>query len=465
MVDEAVRGLDSLKKVLVVKRTGGRVHWHPERDAWMEEEMARHRPVCPVERMDAEDALFLLYTSGSTGKPKGILHTQAGYLLQVAYTHKMVFDVRETDVYACVADVGWITGHSYIVYGPLCNGATSVMFEPTPLYPDAGRYWAMVERLKVTSFYTAPTAIRALMKFDAAQFVDRYDLSSLRVIGSVGEPINPASWLWYNKHVGRGRCAIVDTYWQTESGGHLITSLPGATPTKPGCATLPFFGIEPVLLDPLSGKELPADAPRPKVGVLAIKRPWPGIGRTVYGDHQRYLTTYMHVYPGYYFTGDGATIDKDDYIWITGRVDDVCNVSGHRIGTAELESALVNHPLCPEAAVIAIPHEIKGQCLYAFCVLRDGHEATPALRAELSQQVANEVGSFARPEAIVLVSGLPKTRSGKIMRRLLRKIAERNFDQLGDVTTLAEPQILESIIQAVKDLDGPQLTRGSTLGL
>ena len=451
-VDEAVRDLSWVRTVLVHKRTGGQTQrWVNGRDEWLHEAMARESNYCPCEWMDAEDPLFYLYTSGSTGRPKGIVHTQAGYLLYASVTQKLVFDVRPDDIYACMADMGWITGHSYILYGPLANGCTSLIFEPTPLYPDAGRYWHCVEKHKITQFYTSPTAIRALMKF-GTEFVKKYNLSSLRVLGSVGEPINPAAWQWYHENVGMGRCAIVDTFWQTETGGHLITTLPGAHAAKPGCAATPFFGIEPVLLDPISGAPLVWTKGESVTGLLCMARPWPGIGRTIYGDHERYLRTYMS-YPGFYFTGDSATKDADGYIWINGRVDDVLNVSGHRLGTAELENALVNHVACPEAAVIAVPHELKGQCVYAFCVLREGYEPSPELRVAFSQQVVKEVGAFARPEAVILCAGLPKTRSGKIMRRLLRKIAERDWDNLGDTSTLADPSLLQQIIDEIKAID------------
>ena len=396
--------------------------------------------------LDSEDNLFLLYTSGSTGKPKGMVHTQAGYLLYAAVTHKYTFDYREGDVYACVADVGWITGHSYIVYGPLANGATTFMFESTPMCPDAGRYWDMAQRHKFAQFYTAPTAIRAVQKFGDA-FVEKYDLSSLRVLGTVGEPINPEAWRWYYNVVGKGKCSIVDTYWQTEGGGHYLTGLPGCTPQKPGAASLPFFGHEFDIVDAESGKPM---AGNDVTGILVAKRPWPGLARTIYGDHQRYLNTYMKQYPGYYFTGDSATRDKDGYIWIGGRVDDVINVSGHRLGTAEVESALTTHDDVAEAAVIAVPHEVKGQGIFAYVILNEGVKNRGAEQLkEFVAVVRKEIGPFASPDTIVVVPGLPKTRSGKCMRRVLRKIACGESESLGDVSTLADPTIVPTLIELV----------------
>ncbi|KAL6080039.1 acetyl-coenzyme A synthetase 2 [Balamuthia mandrillaris] len=449
-VDEALLGCPDVKTVFVHKRTGANVPFHPPRDIDLKEAMDAQRPYCPCEAMDSDDPLFLLYTSGSTGKPKGLMHTIAGYLLYTSVTHRFVFDCHpDSDIYACVADVGWITGHSYIVYGPLCNGATTLMFESTPLYPDAGRYWDVVERHKVTIFYTAPTAIRAIMKA-GNDIVKKYDRSSLRILGSVGEPINPTAWKWYYEIVGEGKCSIVDTYWQTETGGILITSLPGAVPSKPGSAGLPFFGVQPALLDGQSGQPITETEAE---GLLALSHPWPGISRTVLGDHQRYLRTYMHAYKGYYFTGDGARRDSDGFYWITGRVDDVINVSGHRLGTAEIENSLVAHVSCNEAAVIAIPHDIKGSAIFCYCVLKERYEGTENLAAELKMEVRRHIGPFATPDHIVFVTGLPKTRSGKIMRRLLRKIAsgESSPEDLGDTSTLADESVVQHLIDTVNE--------------
>jgi len=412
----------------------------------LEDALKAQRPYCPAEPLDSEDTLFLLYTSGSTGTPKGMLHTQAGYLLFASLSHKYVFDYRPGDIYACVADVGWITGHSYIVYGQLCNGATTFMFESVPTYPDAGRYWDMVQRHKITQIYTAPTAIRTLMKFGADP-VKKYDRSSLRILGSVGEPINPEAWKWYNEVVGNGECAIVDTFWQTESGGHLLTPFPGATPTKPGSCTLPFFGIEVEVLS-TEGKVLEGNGVE---GVLAVKKPWPGIARTIFNNHERYLHAYMTAYPSYYFTGDGVIRDKDGYYWISGRVDDVINVSGHRLGSAEVESALVTHPACAEAAVVGYPHDIKGQGIFAYCILRMGYDESEDLVQELRNEVRKHIGGFAIPDLLIICPGLPKTRSGKIMRRILRKIAcrEASPEQLGDISTLADPDVVTELILKV----------------
>ncbi|MFP4511150.1 MAG: acetate--CoA ligase [Spirochaetaceae bacterium] len=442
-VDEAVMAAPSVRHVLVTKRTGVSVPLFPPRDVDLDEAMTQERPYCPAEAMDSEDTLFLLYTSGSTGKPKGIAHTTAGYLLYTSLTHELVFDYREGDVYACVADVGWITGHSYVVYGPLANGATTVMFESTPVYPDAGRYWDMVERHRITQFYTAPTALRAVAR-ESSDYVKKYDRSSLRVLGTVGEPINPDTWKWYHDTVGEKRCAIVDTWWQTETGGIMISPLPGATDLKPGSATFPLPGIEPVVLDE-HGKEIDGNGVS---GLLAVKHPWPGMARTIYGDHDRFLTTYLKPFGGYYFTGDGCRRDEDGYYWITGRVDDVINVSGHRMGTAEVESALVNHPACAEAAVVGFPHEIKGQGIFAYVVLAAGWEDTEELVGELRGEVRTRIGPIATPDHILVAPGLPKTRSGKIMRRILRKIGERKVDELGDTSTLADPSVVETIIEA-----------------
>lgn len=395
--------------------------------------------------MTGEDPLFLLYTSGSTGKPKGMMHSSAGYLLWTAFTHHYTFDYRPGDIFACVADIGWITGHSYIVYGPLCNGATTVMFESLPTFPDAGRYWDLVQRYQITSFYTAPTAIRALMKY-GTEPLKKYDRSSLRVLGTVGEPINPEAWRWYFEEVGQRRCAVVDTFWQTETGGHMITNLPGCTPMKPGSASLPMFGVRPVVVDPTSGSTLDGNGVE---GVLCIGQPWPGIARTIWADHERYMNTYFRPYPGKYFTGDGCRRDEDGFIWITGRVDDVLNVSGHRLGTAEIESALVAHPACVEAAVVGMPHDLKGQGIFAYVILRDGTADSAELIPSLKQAVRTGIGGIATPDCIVITPGLPKTRSGKIMRRILRKIACREWDQLGDISTLADPSIVDILVKKV----------------
>ena len=397
-------------------------------------------PTCEPEVMDAEDTLFVLYTSGSTGKPKGALHTVGGYMVFTAHTHKHIFDYHEGDVYWCTADIGWVTGHSYIVYGPLANGATSVMFEGVPTYPDPGRFWAVVDKYKVNEFYTAPTAIRALMA-QGEKWPAQYKLDSLRLLGSVGEPINPEAWLWYHRNVGHGHCPIVDTWWQTETGGILITPLPGAWATKPGSATLPYFGVEPAIVDE-KGTEMKGACS----GNLIIKRPWPGQSRTIYGAHDRYEQVYFEMYKGAYFTGDGARRDEDGYYWITGRVDDVINVSGHRLGTAEVESALVSHPKVAEAAVVGFPHEIKGQGIYAYVTLRVGEEYTDELKKVLIDHVRKEIGPIAAPDVLHWAPGLPKTRSGKIMRRILRKIAEGTPDQVGDTSTLADPHVVEDLV-------------------
>ncbi|MFC6688045.1 acetate--CoA ligase [Jhaorihella thermophila] len=428
--------------MLVVSRTGGGPGMKEGRDHSYEALMAEASADCPPEPMGAEDPLFILYTSGSTGKPKGVLHTSGGYLLYVSLTHKYVFDYHDGDIFWCTADVGWVTGHSYIVYGPLANGATTLMFEGVPTYPDAGRFWAVCEKHKVNQFYTAPTAIRALMG-QGPQFVDPYDLSSLKVLGTVGEPINPEAWHWYNDHVGKGRCPIVDTWWQTETGGHLLTPLPGAIPTKPGSATKPFFGVQPVVLDAQSGEEITTTEAE---GVLCMKDSWPGQMRTVFGDHERFVKTYFSDYKGYYFSGDGCRRDADGYYWITGRVDDVINVSGHRMGTAEVESALVAHPKVSEAAVVGYPHPVKGQGIYCYVTLMAGEEYTDELREELRQWVRKEIGPIATPDVIQWAPGLPKTRSGKIMRRILRKIAENDFGNLGDTSTLADPSVVDDLI-------------------
>ena len=440
-VDTALNKCPNVHTVVVVKRTGKNISWSEGRDIWYQDTMKNVSSDCPAIEMDAEDPLFILYTSGSTGKPKGVLHTTAGYLLYTAITHKYVFDYHENDIYWCTADVGWVTGHSYIIYGPLCNGATTLMFEGVPTYPDASRFWQVVDKHKVKTFYTAPTAIRALMcKGD--EFVKKTKRESLRILGTVGEPINPEAWEWYYHVVGDSRCSIVDTWWQTVTGGHLITPLPGATNLKPGSATLPFFGIEPCLIDD-QGKEVRGAGE----GSLCFKRSWPGQMRTVFGDHERFKNTYFQTYPGMYFSGDGARRDEDGYYWITGRVDDVINVSGHRMGTAEIESALVLHNNVAESAVVGYPHEIKGQGIYAYVTLNDGVTPSNKLKQELVKHVRGEIGSFASPDIVQWASGLPKTRSGKIMRRILRKIAINEIDNLGDTSTLAEPEVVNNLIE------------------
>ena len=449
VVDTALAAeCECVQTVLVYKRTGAACGWVEGRDAWMHEAMAKERPFCAPEPVTGEEPLFLLYTSGSTGKPKGMMHTTAGYLLWASFTHHYTFDYHVGEVYACVADIGWITGHSYIVYGPLANGATTLMFESIPTYPDAGRYWDLCQRHHVTQFYTSPTAIRTLMKYGPDP-IKKYDLSSLRVLGTVGEPINPEAWRFYFEEVGQGRCVVVDTFWQTETGGHMITNLPGCQPMKPGAASLPMFGVRPVVVDMQSGQPIEGNSVE---GVLCFGQPWPGIARSIYGDHQRYLDTYLKPYPGYYFTGDGCKRDKDGYIWITGRVDDVLNVSGHRLGTAEIESALVCHPACVEAAVVGVPHDIKGQGIFAYCILRDGVEETAELVPALKAAVRTAIGGIAMPDYIVLTPALPKTRSGKIMRRVLRKIACKETDSLGDTSTLADPSIVDTLIEKVTAL-------------
>jgi len=430
-------------KTLVVQRTGGDVAFDPARDTWLHEAEATVSADCPPEEMGAEDPLFILYTSGSTGKPKGVLHTSGGYLLYAAMTHKYVFDYHDGDIYWCTADVGWVTGHTYIVYGPLANGATTMMFEGVPTWPDASRFWQVCDKHKVNIFYTAPTAIRALMG-KGTEFVEKCDLSTLRILGTVGEPINPEAWEWYYHIVGKTRCPIVDTWWQTETGGILITPLPGAIDLKPGSATKPFFGIQPVILDPNSGAEFTETE---CYGVLAMKDSWPGQMRTVFGDPERFRETYFSQYKGYYFSGDGCRRDADGYYWITGRVDDVLNVSGHRMGTAEVESALVAHPKVAEAAVVGYPHETKGQGIYCYVTLMEGEEYTDELKAELRNWVRQEIGPIASPDLIQWTPGLPKTRSGKIMRRILRKIAENDYGALGDTSTLADPTVVESLIE------------------
>jgi acetyl-CoA synthetase len=427
---------------LVVERTGADLPSKEGRDHSYTAAMAQASAECAPEPMNAEDPLFILYTSGSTGAPKGVVHTTGGYLVYASMTHQYTFDYHDGDVFWCTADVGWVTGHSYIVYGPLANGATTLMFEGVPTYPDAGRFWAVCEKHKVNQFYTAPTAIRALMGQGEA-FVEKYDLSSIKVLGTVGEPINPEAWNWYNDVVGKGKAPIVDTWWQTETGGHLMTPLPGATDTKPGSCTLPFFGVQPVILEPTTGAEL--NDPEAD-GVLCIKDSWPGQMRTVWGDHDRFISAYFSDYKGYYFTGDGCRRDADGYYWITGRVDDVINVSGHRMGTAEVESALVAHPKVAEAAVVGYPHAIKGQGIYCYVTLMTGEEPSDALRLELRNWVRKEIGPIASPDLIQWAPGLPKTRSGKIMRRILRKVAEDDFGALGDTSTLADPTVVDELI-------------------
>ena len=438
--DAALDSCPDCIKVIVVRRTGGEINWVAGRDVWYHEAMDGASALCPPEEMNAEDPMFILYTSGSTGKPKGVLHTTGGYMVYASMTHEYVFDYHQGDVYWCTADVGWVTGHSYIVYGPLANGAITLMFEGVPTYPDSSRFWQVVEKHKVNIFYTAPTAIRALMREGDAP-VTGTDRSSLRLLGSVGEPINPEAWMWYHDVVGDGRCPIVDTWWQTETGGILITPLPGATATKPGSATRPFFGIDPVLVD---GDNNVLDGAAD--GNLCINRSWPGQMRTVYGDHQRFIETYFTTFPGRYFSGDGARRDADDYFWITGRVDDVLNVSGHRMGTAEIESALVAHPQVAESAVVGYPHDIKGQGIYAYVTLVEGVEASDELVAELRQWTRKEIGPIATPDLLQWAPQLPKTRSGKIMRRILRKIAANDYADLGDTSTLTDPSVVTDLV-------------------
>ncbi len=439
-VDAALEQASGSTKALVVKRTGGDVTMKAGRDVWLHEAEANVSDECEPEAMNAEDPLFILYTSGSTGMPKGVVHTTGGYIVYASMTHQYVFDYQDGDVYWCTADVGWVTGHSYIVYGPLANGATTLMFEGVPTYPDASRFWQVCEKHKVNQFYTAPTAIRALMG-KGNDFVDKCDLSSLKLLGSVGEPINPEAWNWYDKTVGNSNCPIVDTWWQTETGGILITPLPGATATKPGSATRPFFGVMPVILNE-HGEIQEGTAE----GILAMEDSWPGQMRTVWGDHDRFVSTYFEHFKGYYFTGDGCRRDEDGYYWITGRVDDVLNVSGHRMGTAEVESALVAHPKVSEAAVVGYPHDIKGQGIYCYVTLMEGDEPSDELRVELQNWVRKEIGPIAKPDVLQWAPGLPKTRSGKIMRRILRKIAENETGSLGDTSTLADPSVVDDLI-------------------
>ena len=440
--DAALLHCSDKVRCLVVKHTGDQTTWVEGRDIDVKAQMEQVAPDCPPRPMGAEDPLFILYTSGSTGKPKGVVHTTGGYLVYAAMTHQYTFDYKDGDVFWCTADVGWVTGHSYIVYGPLANGATTVMFEGVPTWPDAGRFWQVCAKHKITQFYTAPTAIRALMA-KGPEPVEAHDLSSLRILGTVGEPINPEAWNWYNEHVGKGRCPIVDTWWQTETGGHLITPLPGAIETKPGSATVPFFGVVPVILDAASAE---VQQGNPAEGVLCIGDSWPGQMRTLWGDHARFEEAYFQQYPGYYFTGDGCRRDEDGYYWITGRVDDVINVSGHRMGTAEVESALVAHEKVAEAAVVGYPHPMKGQGIYAYVTLMNGVDPSEELRADLEKWVRTEIGPIAKPDLIQWAPGLPKTRSGKIMRRILRKIAENDHGTLGDTSTLAEPEVVDDLI-------------------
>jgi acetyl-CoA synthetase len=438
--DKALESCPGVNTVFVVKRTGGDIAWADGRDVWYHEACEAASPDCPAEEMNAEDPLFILYTSGSTGKPKGVLHTTGGYLVYTAITHQYIFDYHDGDIYWCTADVGWVTGHSYIVYGPLANGATTLMFEGVPNYPDASRFWQVCDKHKVNIFYTAPTAIRALMR-EGDEPVQKTDRGSLRILGTVGEPINPEAWLWYHRVVGEKRCPIVDTWWQTETGGILIAPLPGATPLKPGSATRPFFGVKPIIVD-ADGKQLEG----PCEGNLCMADAWPGMMRTLYGDHERFVETYFSTYVGRYFTSDGCRRDEDGYYWITGRVDDVLNVSGHRMGTAEVESALVAHRQVAEAAVVGYPHDIKGQGIYAYVTLNVGEEPSEELRKELVQWVRKEIGPIASPDLIQWAPGLPKTRSGKIMRRILRKIAENDYGALGDTSTLADPAVVDDLV-------------------
>ena len=439
--DEALKHTPSIEQVVVIKRNSEPCTMKAGRDVWYHDVMAVASAACAPEPMHAEDFLFILYTSGSTGKPKGVVHSTAGYLLHTALTHKYVFDVHDDDVFWCTADIGWVTGHSYMVYGPLANGATSVMFEGVPTYPDAGRFWHVIDKFKVTIFYTAPTAIRALIRL-GEEWPNAYSLASLRLLGSVGEPINPEAWMWYHRVIGKARCPIVDTWWQTETGGILISAMPGAHVTKPGSAIQPFFGVEPVVL-----RDDSTECNRNEGGKLCIKQPWPGMMRTTWGDHDRFIDVYFTMYPNMYFTGDGCRRDEDGDYWLMGRVDDVVNVSGHRIGTAEVESALVSHDKVAEAAVAPMPHDIKGQALYAFITLNEGIEPSDALREDLVKHVRKQIGAIAVPDKIQFTPALPKTRSGKIMRRILRKIAENAVDQIGDTSTLADPQVVDALVK------------------
>lgn len=448
ITDEAIKDINFVKTVLVVNRTNTVVPMKEGRDLHFEEEIKKYRPVAPCASMDAEDPLFILYTSGSTGKPKGVMHTTGGYLTYVSYTHKTVFDLKEEDIYFCTADVGWVTGHSYVVYGPLANGATSILFESVPTYPDAGRYWEIVQDLKASIFYTAPTALRSLAQL-GDEYVNKYDLSSIRILGTVGEPINPEIWKWYHDIVGKERCDIVDTWWQTETGGILISPIAGATPTKAGSATLPFFGVQPLIVNPETGEEIKGNGVE---GALCLKKSWPGQAKTIYKDHARFVDTYFTQYPGLYFTGDGCRRDEDGYYWITGRIDDVLNVSGHRLGTAEIESALMENEEVAEAAVVGMPHDIKGVGIYAYIILYQHREADEELIESIKEVVRNKIGRFASPDVIHITKGLPKTRSGKVLRRILRKIAAAEYEGLGDISTLADPSVVENILNEHKKL-------------
>jgi len=447
IADEALENTSTIENVIVVKVNGDPCNMKRGRDTWYHDEMSKAAKKCEPESMNADDPLFILYTSGSTGKPKGVVHTTGGYLVQVSLSHKVIFNIHDDDIYWCTADIGWVTGHSYIVYGPLANGATSLMFEGVPTYPDAGRFWHICDKFGVTVFYTAPTAIRALMRL-GDEWPAKYKLNSLRVLGTVGEPINPEAWIWYHQKIGRDRCPIVDTWWQTETGGILITPLPGAHTLKPGSASRPFFGVDPVVLRD-DGTECAVN----EGGKLCIRRPWPGMMRTMWADHNRFIDTYFTIFQNVYFTGDGCRVDEDGDYWLMGRIDDVVNVSGHRIGTAEVESALVSHGKVAEAAVVPIPHEIKGQALYAFVTLKGGVQESEQLRDELIKHVRKEIGAIAAPEAIQFAPALPKTRSGKIMRRILRKIAEKRTDDLGDITTLADPDVVQVLITGRETLN------------
>ena len=439
--DVAVQKTPSIEKILVVKRTGSSVGMKDERDVWWHDALSSASPECSPEEMDAEDPLFILYTSGSTGKPKGVMHTTGGYMVYTSTTHHYIFDYHPDEIYWCTADIGWITGHSYIIYGPMANRAITMMFEGVPNYPDFGRFWEIIEKHKVNKFYTAPTALRALMK-EGDEWPNKYNLDSLKILGTVGEPIKEPEWLWYHNVIGKQKCPIVDTWWQTETGGVMITPLPGVTSTKPGSATLPFFGVVPELLDD-EGNVLEGNNVE---GNLAIQRPWPSIMRTVYGDHQRFFETYFEKFPGKYFSGDGCKRDEDGYYWITGRVDDVIIVSGHNLGTAEIEGSIGGHPSVAEAAVVGYPHEIKGNAIYAFVTLRTGHSITPDTKKEIVKRVRADIGPHASPEKIQFTEGLPKTRSGKIMRRILRNIASDKVDDLGDISTLADPSVVNSLV-------------------
>ena len=444
-VDSSLKDINDFKKCIVVKRTGNNIPWNEKIDCWYHDLINQSADECDPEKMSAEDPMFILYTSGSTGKPKGVLHTTGGYLVYASLTHKYIFDYHDDDIYWCTADVGWVTGHSYIIYGPLCNGATTLMFEGVPNYPSPSRFWEIVDKYKVSILYTAPTAIRALMS-EGDKYVKRTQRKSLRILGSVGEPINPEAWRWYYEVVGNSECSIVDTWWQTETGGIMITPLVGAIDMKPGSATLPFFGIKPVIVDP-NNKQLDNEAE----GSLCIDTSWPGQMRTVYGDHQRFINTYFSQFPGRYFSGDGCRRDSDGFYWITGRVDDVINVSGHRLGTAEIESALVLHSEVSEAAVVGYPHDIKGQGLYAYVTLNKGVEQTQSLEKNLLDWVKKEIGSFAKPDFIQFTNSLPKTRSGKIMRRILRKISINDYNNLGDISTLSDPNVVDELIKNRKN--------------